>query len=405
MSHKFKPVDNQTISLASPRQQEIIKAYNEHKSTRKAGKALGISKTAVANAVTRAIKSVAPLRGYSPDHDMIHATPPTHIVKGTSTLYDKDGELRLQWVKTKLSDEHLEQMLEAYAKEVSESVKRVKPRAVPKHKFNDQIATCYMIGDGHLGLKTKEIETGIEDFDLERSVFDHSNSLNYLIGRADKTEVGVFVNVGDLLHCNDDKNMTPASGHSLDAEERIQVTGRKASKLLRNGIDAALMKHKEVWVVNARGNHDNDPAQWINIILETAYENEPRVKIINNATKLCHFTFGKNLVVVYHGDRVKPDRVYERITSGEFRAMHGAANYTHCWSGHIHHESVKIIGGARFETFNSLIPADRHAADMMYNAARSMSAITLHSEFGEVGRDTCSIDLVRSIYGQYSSVA
>ena len=39
-------------------------------------------------------------RGWAPDHDWTHPVPDGHRVKGNSTLYDADGELAKQWVKS-----------------------------------------------------------------------------------------------------------------------------------------------------------------------------------------------------------------------------------------------------------------------------------------------------------------
>ncbi|MES9280125.1 Lrp/AsnC family transcriptional regulator, partial [Cutibacterium acnes] len=43
--------------------------------------------------------------GWSPEHDMTKTVPEPYMVKGTSTLYDKDGQQVLQWVKTSVDRE------------------------------------------------------------------------------------------------------------------------------------------------------------------------------------------------------------------------------------------------------------------------------------------------------------
>ena len=58
----------------------------------------------------RRIKRIA-LRGHSPDHDMTHTVPDGFKVKGVSSLYNRDGELTAQWVKSSADDERRYQMM------------------------------------------------------------------------------------------------------------------------------------------------------------------------------------------------------------------------------------------------------------------------------------------------------
>ena len=60
---------------------------------------LGVNERTVYSA-RKAIRRKAALAGHAPENDMTHPSPPGFNVKGTSTLYDDDGNMRLQWVKT-----------------------------------------------------------------------------------------------------------------------------------------------------------------------------------------------------------------------------------------------------------------------------------------------------------------
>ena len=54
------------------------------------------------------------------------------------------------------------------------------------------------------------------------------------------------------------------------------------------------------------------------------------------------------------------------------------------------------IGGVHFEAFNTLVPPDQYHADKGYGSAQSMTSIVLDSEYGEVDRKICSLNLARS---------
>ena len=52
----------------------------------------------------RRLKRLA-LKGYSPEHDMVHTVPDGFKVKGVSTYYNADGQPTGQWVKSSADDE------------------------------------------------------------------------------------------------------------------------------------------------------------------------------------------------------------------------------------------------------------------------------------------------------------
>ena len=59
----------------------------------------------------RAVKRRAAAAGYSPEHDMTKETPKGFTTTGISTLYDAEGNVTSQWVKTKSDQEAQLEML------------------------------------------------------------------------------------------------------------------------------------------------------------------------------------------------------------------------------------------------------------------------------------------------------
>ena len=93
--YRFVPIPDEVLEAATPNQARAIQAYNKHRGSRtKAAQSIGVNSSSFHNLLERAKKNAA-LRGWSPDHDMTHMTPDTHLVKGTSTLYGDDGQPKL----------------------------------------------------------------------------------------------------------------------------------------------------------------------------------------------------------------------------------------------------------------------------------------------------------------------
>jgi hypothetical protein len=59
--------------------------------------------------------------------------------------------------------------------------------------------------------------------------------------------------------------------------------------------------------------------------------------------------------------------------------------------GHIHHETVKEIGGVRCESFQTLAAKDAYAITGGYRSGQSLTSITHHRSAGEIGRHRINI--------------
>lgn len=380
------------------RQREIVESLVKLGSQRKTAAALDISRGTI-NDILAAVRRHAARQGHSPEHGMTKAVPDTHFVKGTSTLYDDAGNIKQQWVKSNIKLEQLTDSLKVVAKELAEDIRgKFKPKKLrPTKGIDADIVTAIKIGDGHLGLLAWSAENGSEDYDLKKATTDLQGGIEFLIDAAPKSERLLIVNVGDFFHANDRKSATPGSGNILDTDSRHGKVLRQGTRLLKHAIDAALKKFPQVEIINARGNHDPDSAVALNLILEAYFEKEPRVTVNRNDSKFLAWAFGKTLLVVNHGER-KPIQQYEYITN-RFREQIGNAEHVYVDNGHIHHKQCHEIGCATFEVWNALPPADAYHADHGYSAGRSITSVTYHRLYGEVGRNKCDIRRIRDIAG------
>ena len=126
---------------------------------------LGMTKSYVRSAKTKA-KKYAAKRGYSPEYDMNHPTADGFVVKGVSTLYGDEGQIKQQWVKTDLDKqaymESIKELVESYVEQLP--IFETKPY-IKTYKSEDLMAV-YPLGDPHIGMKAYKEETG-ENWDLE----------------------------------------------------------------------------------------------------------------------------------------------------------------------------------------------------------------------------------------------
>ena len=387
-------MDKKLLEYATPRQAEFLEAYwaNDNSSI-KAGKFLGVNDATIRKGIRRCKKKAA-AAGYAPDADMTNPVADGFTTKRVSTLYDEDGNKKIQWVISEKERENLVELLDDFKDGLKDEFKGLhEPITAPTNRNMDMMA-CYMIGDQHYGMYAWGAETGSEDWDTEIADQVLTNGFDKLCSRASDAYYGMLVNVGDFLHANDTTSATPASKHLLDTDGRFGKTIRSAGHLFKHIIGRMLQVHEEVIIINARGNHDPDAALWLNEMLRMYYSDEPRVKVLDNYSKFVWYKWGKNLIVTHHGDRLKAQRAYESITMNLAKEW-GSTKHRFFWTGHIHHKQAQEIGGMLCESFNVLAPPDAWHAASGYGSSRSMTCIMLHREYGIDCRFMANIDELR----------
>lgn len=357
--------------------EELIEFLRDN-SQRMAAEHFGLNK----RTIERRIKRLA-LKGYAPKHDMTRTVPDGFKVKGVSSLYNKDGQLSAQWVKSTADDERRLEMLQEACVALSEELPQVDPRAaVGFHR--DDLMACYPIGDPHFGEYIWAEECG-KDWDLAEAERVHCGAMRALVESAPRTKKATIINLGDAAHYDSMIAVTPRSGHHLDADSRFGKMVRVLMKTIRQCIEAALEKHESVHIINVIGNHDETGAVWLSIALSHIYANEPRVTVDTSPSVFNYFTFGKCLVGMHHGHTAKADRLAAVMATDRAKEW-GASEHRYWWTGHIHHESKKEYPGVVVESFNTLAPGDAYATAGGWRSRERMSCIVLHKEHGEIAR-------------------
>lgn len=355
---------------------EAVHAFNEYGSQGKAAKALGISRRTLRDRLRRAAKN-------GTDGLAFHPVPYGHTVKGISTYYNKDGIPRSQWIKTKTEERNFEDFVE-YLKEAFKECDGLSKLINGPSTADNDLLTVYPIADIHHGMLAWGEESG-EDWDINIGKKIVEECVSNLVYQSKPSKHALILNLGDFFHTNDAKNMTPRSGNILDVDSRYMKMVKTGVLLMINIIECALQKHQFVTVRNLPGNHDQDSCVALTVALSAYFSNNPRVFIDDNPSEFFFMQFGNTLIGGNHGHRLKPADMAMKMACEKPKEW-GSTKYRWFLFGHIHHETLKEVGNVRCESFQTIAAKDAHAANSGYMSGRSMSAVTIHNERGEIGR-------------------
>lgn len=377
-------VDTALKQWATPKQVEIIDAMNTHGSLRKAGIALKLAPGTIQNSID-GLKARAARQGYAPDHDMHKTVPAPFKVKGVSTLYDHDGNVSAQWVKSTVDQQLVEQAMKAAVDALMEGVPKAKPVASPK-KAIAELCNLYTVTDYHVGMRSWKPETG-EDWDLAIAEKVLIAAFSHAVETAPAAKTALIAQLGDFLHFDSLMAVTPTSGFVLDADSRFSKVVAVAIKLLRIIIDTALRRHEFVIVGMFEGNHDPASSVWLRHLFGLLFENEPRVKVVDCETPFFAYQYGATMLGFHHGHLVKNAQL-PLIFASRYAEMWGATTKRYCHVGHWHHSDEKEHAGMKVVQHPTLAAADAYSARHGHQALRQITTITYHLKHGEVARNT-----------------
>jgi hypothetical protein len=375
--------------FATDRQAQIIDAINEHDSWRYAAKALGVHEGTI-NSAMRAVRKKAAIQGYAPEADMHVVIPSPFVVKGTSTLY-KDGVPKLQWVKTRLDDQLKEHAIRAAYDAMADELPRLTPIAKPL-VTHDKLCNLFTVTDFHLGMLSNEKESGA-DWDLKIAEKLLIDCFEQSILSTPHAKTAFINQLGDFLHSDGIMPVTPTSGHIVDQDGRFAKIVTVALRVLRRVIDIALMRHEKVVVLMAEGNHDITSSIWLRVMFKALYENEPRVQVIDSDLPYYHYQHGQTMLAFHHGHLSKNDSL-PLLFASQFPKVWGNTTKRYCHTGHRHHVEEKEHSGMKVIQHATLSARDAYASRGGWISEREATAITYHTEFGQVARTTVTPEML-----------
>lgn len=336
-------------------------------------------------------------RGWLPGDGPIESVPPGFSVKGTSTFYDGDGNVRGRWVKTKSDQEHaLERLLAAMPHIVEPFRGYADPVTVPT-AVDDDLLCVYPFGDPHLGMHAWHKESG-DNFNLEIAERELITAVDHLVHLAPRAATAIIVPLGDTAHA-DGKASATTAGTRVDTDTRWSKVFSVIIRTLRRCVDRALEKHQHVHVKCVNGNHDDLTSMALALCLSNFYERDPRVTVDTSPASYFWYRFGKCLLGFTHGDKAKA-RDLPGIMACDRAEDWGQTLYRYWYCGHIHHETVKEYPGCVVESFRTLAPKDAWHAAQGYRSGQDMRMHVLHHEWGRINEHAVGIAQIRAARGE-----
>jgi hypothetical protein len=389
--------------------QEALDAFRAYGSQQKAADALGIPRPTLQARLAKAslygmdgtgpvlngfeISSISTQRGpdgetqrewvkQKPEAGGTFEVPAGHVVKGVSALVGADGRTVQQWVKTKEGDLGPEAWADIIKAALADFQHHRQAQEPPPS--DDSLAVFLPVSDAHFGLYAHGPEAG-EDYDLGIADRTNRDTFARLIDATPASGHAVIVGLGDLLHADNPSNQTTNSGHALDVDTRHSKVRKTAVMYMIFCTEKALERHAKVTVRVLPGNHDEVTAGAIALALWAWFRNDDRVTVDIDPSRFWWWRFGANLLGATHGDQAKMQALPMLMAATRPKDW-GETRHRFIACGHIHTKTALEIGGVIVESFQSTAARDAWHAGMGYKAGRSMQAIVLHEERGEIGR-------------------
>jgi hypothetical protein len=368
------------LPWAAPAQANYLRTIIRVGSIKKAVEELGVNRRTVERAV-KAVRRKAAAAGHSPYEESLGRAAEGYHVKGKSTFYDEDGNIKAQWVKTNIDKDTQIQLLKDSFTEFAEDYTGIIKKTPPPKNVSDDLMLVIPMGDPHVGLYCWHENTGA-DFDIKIARQIMSEAVTRLVKTAPRCKEGLLISLGDFFHADLMDQRTWRSGHNLDADTRYSYVLRVGVSVMKLAIQQLLKKCEKVKVITALGNHDDHSSQFLALVLSEAYANEPRVKIDVSPMPFHYHRFGKNLIGVTHGHTVKPDQLPGIMAHDQSEGW-GKTEFRQWFVGHFHSRKVWEFPGCTVSYERTLAAKDKWTTEHGYRSLREMRAVVFHKDYGE----------------------
>jgi hypothetical protein len=394
--------------------QLAVEAYRTHKSKQAAADSLGWTRSKMRRHLHRAAERglmgpAETLPGYAirqmtskmPDGTIVQqrkAAGPAYeplegmALKGRTTWTNSEGRVTNQVHMERADAQAQLAAMRAAVEGFKDELPRASPVAAPVWS-NEDLLCQYTITDAHLGALAWNEETGGGDYDLsigERLIIDWFTAA---IAVSPSAKRAVFAQLGDFLHYDSFKTITPEHGHLLDGDTRYPKMVRAAIRIVRRVIRMLLEKHERVDVIMADANHDPSSEVWLREMLAAFYDDEPRVVVDTTPGTYTMLEHGDVSLFYHHGHRRGIGNV-DSVFVGKFREAYGRTRHSYAHIGHKHQDELKNTNLMKVEMHETLAAPDAYAANGGWLSGRSAKVIYYHRKFGFVGNNIMTPEMV-----------
>lgn len=383
-------IDPKLREFATEQQAQYLDAVVEHGGIRPAARALGVGKTTIQASLDR-LKVQAARRGYAPGHFQAGAAP-GYLMGKVTVQRGPDGDVERVWERQHPEQGAWLETIGAILAEARATLPRVRPVPAPR-QADSKLCNLFVLTDAHVGALAWAREGGA-DWDLSIAESTIIGAFRHMVASAPRARRAVVAFMGDVVHQDSNKAITPAHGHLLDADSRPRKIVSAVVRIMRTIIRMVLETHEEVHVVCGEGNHDEyTSGNVLPEVFEVLYESEPRVTINDAVLPYYVVQHGRVMLGFHHGHKKAPAQLPLYFATAH-AAMWGATTkrYAHC--GHRHHVEEKEHSGMKVVQHSTLAARDAHASRGGWFSDRQAIAITYHEEFGEVARQTVTPEML-----------
>lgn len=379
MAAKPLDIDPDLLRYCAPQQHLFISDAIELGSLYAAEKKRNLSVGSGSKILT-AVRKKAAKYGHAPAYVHHNTNLPGFSTKRVSTARKPDGSTALEWHIQEPEKEQQAQALRDFVDGLNKEINQIKPTLADRTDYNSELMPSIFIGDAHIGMRAFGKETKHHDFDTEIATNQLRTAADYLIDKAEPAKIGMLVDVGDYTHADGHSDTTTA-GTALDVDTRHRSTMYQAALTMRYMIGKMLTRCEKVIVVIARGNHNDNVAPAIELMLAFAYENEPRVQIVPTNGYTHYVEYGKWLFGITHGDKQKPEALAGSMARDMPEAWGRTTHRLWC-TGHYHKEAVKTLPGCKHKVFAALPPPDSWHASHGFSGDGEMEMMTFRKSGG-----------------------
>ena len=370
--------------MATDRQLEVLQVYLKTQSFRKTGKILGVDSRYVSRTI-KLLEKQGEATWLSP------AVIPDHLnVTKTTVQYDADGQVVQEWKRLQPQMQAMQDIVDGLCEQVAGKGKAT----ARKERKTDTTDTLFELDlfDAHVGMYADEKETRDTDYDCDIAAQRMVEAAQGLADRATRPAKCVLVFGGDMMHSDNRRNQTEASGHVLDIDTRYHRVVQYTIAACRDVVKIAASIAAEVEVVVLEGNHSWHSEVWLAKVLEAYYSNCDNITVCSEPSPRKHMVWGDNLLIWSHGDKIAAQK-WPMIIAAEFAQQWGSTKYRHLKCGHIHHKKVIAPvtideqSGLVVEYLEALCATDAwHTGAGFVGSQKGASAFEYHKTKGLVTR-------------------
>lgn len=382
--------DEKLLDFATKRQAEVLQSVWKYGSQSAAAKAMGIKPHSVSGILSQLKKRAARL-GYAPGH-FSNGTAPGFNMGKVTVQRGPTGEVERVWERQHPEIEDIRAAIGAMVEAMRDDIPRAKPVPAPA-AVNEKLCNVFTLTDAHIGALAWHREGGA-DWDLRIAEQTILAAFRHMIDAAPAASMAVVAFLGDVMHQDSNRAVTPAHGHLLDADSRPRKTVSAVVRVMRAIVAMALEKHGRVHVVCGEGNHDEYTSGTVlPEMFEILYEREPRVEVNDAVLPYYVFQWGTCMLAWHHGHKRAPAQLPLYFATAH-PVIWGATTKRYAHLGHRHHVEEKEHSGMKTVQHSTLAARDAHASRGGWFSERQAMAITYHAEFGEVCRQIVTPEML-----------